>query len=354
MARSATEGTHLAQLVRLAIPLFKKADKDGRPRGPGAPRTYDSWQVAVLIMVGVMVRRKSKSAQYRYLSRHRRFLMDGLGMDSFPSRSTYFQRYANSHEVVERAVRLQGLKAVDEGTVDATTVAVDKSLIRARGPAWYKRNSRKAKRPRGVDPDANWSYSEHHGWVYGYSYEVIVTAGKGSLVFPLQVSSGPGNVSEHKSFGPKIEHLPSQTRYVLADAGYDNNAIGEAVEYHGHDVRTGRHFVCPLQTRFNKPPVGNYMHRGKRERSRRRRAKRFAFYNSQRGRRLHTQRSRTVEPFNEWYKAKFDLRERAWHRGLDNNRTQLAAGMFVYQLLVRYHRRKGGTNGSIQWILDTL
>jgi len=28
--------------------------------------------------------------------------------------------------------------------------------------------------------------------------------------------------------------------------------------------------------------------------------------------------------------------------------------MFAYQLLVRYHCRKGGTNGAIQWILDTI
>lgn len=354
MAGSATEGTHLAQLVRLAIPLFKKADNAGQPNGPGAPRTYDSWQVAVLIMVGVLVRRKSKSAQYRYLFEHRKFLMDVLGMGSFPSRSTYFQRYAPSHAVVEHAVRLQGLKAISEGTIDATTVAVDKSLIRARGPAWYRRNRRRAKRPRGVDPDANWGYSEYHGWVYGYSYEVVVTAGKGLLVFPLQLSSGPGNVSESISFGPKVDHLPSQTRYVLADAGYDSNAIGERVEYHEHGSRTGRRFVCPFQARFNKPAVGRCIHRGKRERSRQRRAKRFAFYSSPRGRRLHTQRSRTVEPFNEWFKGKFELRDRTWHRGLGNNRTQLAAAMFVYQLLIRFHCRKGGTNGSIQWILDTL
>jgi len=42
-----------------------------------------------------------------------------------------------------------------------------------------------------------------------------------------------------------------------------------------------------------------------------------------------------------------ELDDRVWHRGLDNNRTQLLAALFAYQLLVRYNHRRGHKNGQI-------
>ena len=305
-------------------------------------------------MVAVMARRKSKSAQYRYLNERRDELRAWLRMEDFPARSTYFGRYRRAYTLFKWGVQLQGQQALNERLVDATAVAVDKSLMAAQGPAWHQRDRRRGRRRPGVDGDADWGYSEHHGWVYGYSFEVVVSASKESLVFPLMASVGVASVNEQRSFGPKIKELPGQTRYVLADAAYDSNAYGEAIEYDEASQPTGRRLVCPLQARAGKPKVGRYPHRGRRERLRRRRAKRLAFYETRRGRQLHGRRSRTVEPFNEWFKAKFDLRERVWHRGLSNNATQVTAAMFVYQLLVRYHHGRGGRNGSIQWILDTL
>ena len=62
----------------------------------------------------------------------------------------------------------------------------------------------------------------------------------------------------------------------------------------------------------------------------------------------------TVEPFNEWFKTLFELHDRAWHRGLDNNRTQILAALFTYQLLLAYNRRRGRNNAQVSWILDGL
>jgi hypothetical protein len=48
------------------------------------------------------------------------------------------------------------------------------------------------------------------------------------------------------------------------------------------------------------------------------------------------------------------LDHRVWHRGLDNNRTQILAAIFACQLLVRYNRRCGNDNGQIIWIMDAI
>lgn len=354
MPESAREGTILAQLIKLSVPLVKAAEKKLQRAGPGAPPSYSDWQIAVLIIVAVTARRKSKSAQFRYLYERRDLLMKLLGMKEFPVRSTYFNRYRRAQAIFTKAVLLQGRKAIEEGVAHADVVSVDKSLLTAKGRAWSQAARREGRRPCGVDEEAAWGYSEYHGWVYGYSYEVVVSATKGSVPYPLLVSMATANASEHHTFGPKIKELPSQTRYVLADAGYDSNAHGEAVEKQADGRRTGRRFVCPLQRRGGKPSVGKLRRRGHRERSRRHRAQRLAFYKSRRGQQLYRRRGQTVEPFNDWFKGKFDLATRVWHRGLANNVTQVTAAIFVYQLLLRYHHRRGGRNGNIQWILDTL
>jgi hypothetical protein len=69
---------------------------------------------------------------------------------------------------------------------------------------------------------------------------------------------------------------------------------------------------------------------------------------------LYARRKKTVEPFNQWFKSLFELDQRVRHRGLDNNRTQILAAIFAYQLLVRYNRRCGNDNGQIIWIMDAI
>jgi hypothetical protein len=174
------------------------------------------------------------------------------------------------------------------------------------------------------------------------------------MVVPLLGSVGPANTSASSSFLAQVEHLPRETRFVLADRAYDTNACGEAIEYDRPKRSPKRHLVCPLIGRAGKPKVGQSPRRGRREQLRRRRAKRLAFFESPQGQRLYSRRSKTIEPFAEWLKQKFDLHDRAWHRGLLNNRTQMLAALCAYQLLVRYHHRLGGQDACIQWILDGL
>lgn len=357
MPARATDGTCLAKLVRMAIPLFRAAQSQCPRMGPGRPPDFDDWKMAILIMVAILKNRKSKSAQYRFLHEHRRKLRRWLGLDRFPSRGTYFSRYARIHRLFQIAIRLQGLQALREGVARGKVVSVDKSLVAARGPQWHAKDRKANRIPaglHGVDRDSTWSFSKHHGWVQGYSYEVVVTADKGT-VLPLLASADTASVSEHVSFGPKIAQLPKVTRYVLADSGYDNNDYGDAVERDDHGRPTGRRFLCPANPRSGRvAPQPDRRLTAPQRQSRQRRRQRLAFYRSDAGRRLYSRRSQSVEPFNEWFKSLFGLDQTVWHRGLGNNQTQLLAALFCYQLLLRHNHRTGHKNGQIQWILDTL
>jgi hypothetical protein len=354
MGRRATAGTCLQALVKMAIPLCQEAERQCPRTGPGRPPVIPDWMLAVLIMVGVLKRRKTKSSQYRFLAEHRRDLQTWLGTRKFPARSTYFERYRQAHRLFQTAVRLHGQLAIKEGLADPTIVAGDKSMIEALGPQWHKKDRQAGRIPKslhGVDRESGWGCSKHDGWVQGYSYEVVVTATPDGTVWPLLASIATASASEHTTFAAKIPKLPSDTIYVTADSGYDNNEYGEAIEWTDKGQRTGRRFLCPENRRNRKERRKAKSAPG---RAGQRRRQRREFLASPKGRKIFRRRSQTVEPFNEWFKSLFELDRKVWHRGLANNQTQLLAALFTYQVLLRYNHRQGGVNGQVRWILDRL
>lgn len=356
MGNRAKAGASLEALVRMAVPLLKAAERQCPRTGPGAKPKIPDWFIGALIMVAVLQRKKSKSAQFRFLTARvqRQRIAEWTGMDSFPSRTTYFRRYRRGHRLFSKAIELQGRQAIAEGVTEASEAAVDKSLVSAHGPPWHKHEKRTGKIPRGVDCEAAWGYSEHHGWVYGYSFEVVVSSTCNSTVFPLLASVGTGSAAEVRTFAEKIDHLPCEVKHVSADSGYDANYLGEQIEFDATGRRTGRHFLCPENPRNTASRKLKPCSNAAQERSRRLRRERKTFLKSRRGQRTYQRRSRTVEPFNSWLKSLFELDARVWHRGLLNNQTQILAAIYVYQLLVRYNHRRGNQNGQLRWLIDTL
>jgi Transposase DDE domain len=354
MGKRARAGTSIVTLVRMAVPLLQAAEHRCPRTGPGDRPDIPDWLMAALIMIAVLKKKKRKAAQFRFLCEHRSAIAGWLKNNQFPSRATYYRRYRRAHRLYRAAIKLQGEKAIAEGVTEARDVAVDKSLIAAQGSPWHLRDRKKGRRPAGVDRDASWGYSEHTDWVYGFSYEVVVTATVGTTVFPLLASADTASASETRSFAGKIADLPHSTQTVSADSGYDFNEYGERIEHTETGRRSGRRFLCPENPRNTKGRKLKPAATAKQRHSRELRQQRRRFLKSPRGRRIYARRSKTVEPFNEWFKSLFELDVRTWHRGLENNRTQILAAIFLYQLLVRYNHRRGNNNGRVRWLIDAL
>jgi hypothetical protein len=355
MSRRAKEGPSFEVLIKMAIPLLQEAERQCPRNGPGAKPKIKDWVVGALIMIGILARRKTKSAQYRFLRGRQRQIARWLGTADFPSRSGYFRRYRRSYPLYRMAVRLQGEQAMAEGITNPMQVSVDKSLVAAHGPPWHQRDRHAGKIPAGVDREAAWGYSEHDGWVYGYSYEVVVSSTPGTIVFPLLGSADTASACETQTFIAKIDDLSPMILFVSADAAYDANHLGERIEYDTQGQRTKRHFLCPENPRnAGRPRRKKGWVDANQMRSRERRRQRRSYLESPKGHRLYARRKKTVEPFNQWFKSLFELDNRVWHRGLNNNQTQFLAAIFAYQLLVRYNYCYGNKNGQLCWIIDRL
>jgi hypothetical protein len=157
-------------------------------------------------------------------------------------------------------------------------------------------------------------------------------------------------LSEYRDEFMQWLDLSRSTRNVLADSGYDSCDFGRRIEYDKKSFHTGRRFICPPNPRNQQGPKPQKLENLVQQH----RQKRISFYLSPPGQQLYARRSQTVEPFNDWFKSLFELDERVWHYGLQNNQTQILAAIFCYQLLLRYNRRCGRKNGQIKWVLDTL
>jgi hypothetical protein len=354
MSKRARDGALLDDLMALNIPLCRQAESQCPRRGPGRRPLTPDWVLTAMIMVVVMLKKKTKSAQWLWWREHAGDFARWFPGQHFPGRSSYFDRYRRAYRLLQAAIEHQGRRAVADGWADCECAAGDKSLIEGRGPRWDVRDRRAGRRRRGVDPDTAWGYSTHDGWVHGYSFEVVVTAALAGPTWVLLASADTASRSEQKSIRAKIPRLPEGTKFVLLDAGYDSNDVGEAVEG-DENRRTGRRLLCPEIPRPNCGKRRQPHNRETRDRQRRRRlrARRRQFFDTKKGRRLYRRRMR-VEPFHAQLKHLFELEHRVWHRGLDNNRTMILAAISAYQLLLTYNHQRDEPRAHLQRLLDAL
>jgi len=351
MSLCTKDGVWLEQCVAIVSKACQRADLRCLRKGPGRKPEIPHWLIATMVVIGVMHRKKTRDAQYAFWKHRSAEFQAYFPGQRLLSRSQFYVRARAISHLLQMVIQQIGMQAVRHGWADARSVAVDKSLMAARG----RRCSTRQRKPRrGVDQDATWGYSEHDGWVFGYSYEVVVSAGKGRVLWPLLASVDTASRSEQKTCLDKLQRLPRQARYILADAGYDSNAVGEAVEWTAPGRRTGRRFLCP---EIPRPQVGKHRQPHSRETRqrqyhRRLRDARRTFTQSPRGQRLYRRRSVTVEPFNSHFKHVFELHERVWHWRLHNNRVTILAAIVAYQALLTYNHQKRHRHARIQYLLN--
>lgn len=342
------------EFVQLAIRVCQQAEKTCPRAGRGRKPVIPDWVVGTLIVLAVAARRKTKSAQFRYCWAHADELK-ALGVWPLPKRSTFFDRYLRAWRLLQAAIAWEGKLAEKQGWADVESVSADKSLIAAQGPPAHRRHGRPC-RVRGADLEAGWGKSEHDGWVYGYGYEVVVSAGKRGPIWPLLASVEPANRHETQMIREKLPQLPRRTKAVLADKAYDADDLTEAIEWTTEGRRTGRRFVCPLIQRFNarRIPKEGWKRTRRRQTRQAHRQARAAFWSSPIGQRLYARRRVTAEPFNAWLKERFQLQQHVWHRRLNNNRTQILAAITSYQLILHLNRIHRHSPGAITWLIDAL
>jgi len=97
--------------------------------------------------------------------------------ESFPSRRTWERRLKAVPDTLPAQIGCLGRHLVSLIQPRLTTdraVAIDSMILCARGGVWHQKHREQEEVPQtSVDPDAHWTKSGWHGWVYGWKLHVV-------------------------------------------------------------------------------------------------------------------------------------------------------------------------------------
>jgi hypothetical protein len=115
---------------------------------------------------------------------------------------------------------------VKEKLVDLYIVAIDSTLLRAKGHLWHKSSSMiKGVVPRsGIDIDARWEFSHSKGLVFGY--KLYIPSSTVYLIVPLSaaVDFTQADVQDNNQINSTItSSLPQGERFIAGNSRYYND-----------------------------------------------------------------------------------------------------------------------------------
>jgi hypothetical protein len=240
----------------------------------------------------------------------------------FPTRRTFERRLKALPQTLPEQIgclggHLVGLLRPWERTGRA--VALDSTLLRAKGGVWHKKDREAGKVPHtSIDTEAAWSKSGWHGWVYGWKLHLAITVA--GMWIPLSARLTPADVADNQIAPALIEELPEEARFVLGDTHYDAPNVREKCE------RTQRFLVTSKRGAYPHTDCGVEVRRI-----------------------FHKLRSLAKENFNEHFKSIFEVHEQVPTKGRANTARFALGAVFVYQLALLYrHEQKSEVNRGLK------
>lgn len=215
-----TQDTVLVQLLRLieCIP-----SPPPPPRRRGRPIFY-SEKLFLKALVIMIVRRLHRVGELLAVldepTPEMRMVRESLcEKGCFPARRTFERRLGALPERLPDQIGCLGRHLVgllDPWERSGRAVAVDSTLLRARGGVWHKKDREAGIVPHtSIDTEAAWTKSGWHGWVYGWKLHLAITVA--GIWIPLSARLTPADVADNQTAPALIEELPAEARFVLGD-----------------------------------------------------------------------------------------------------------------------------------------
>jgi len=237
----------------------------------------------------------------------------------YPSRRTWERRLKAIPETLPAQIGCLGRHLVallQPWAGCGRAVALDSTPLQAQGGVWHKKHRDKGEVPHtSIDPEAAWTKSGWHGWVYGW--KLHVAAAVAAVWIPLAAALTPANRAD-SAFAPTLlREVPLDTRFVLGDRHYN------APNVRAECTRTGRILVATRYGRYPHTDSGVEVRRI-----------------------FHKLRSLASENFNEHFKGIFDSHGQVPTKGLANTQRFVLSAIWVYQLALLY-RFQNGLNPNV-------
>ena len=229
--------------------------------------------------------------------------------DHFPSRRTWERRLKALPATLPAQIGCLGrhlIELIQPWTTCGRAVAIDSTVLRACGGVWHQKHREKGERPHtSIDPEAHWTKSGWHGWVYGWKLHVVSVVA--SMWFPIAAMLTPANIADSEPAPALLAEVPAEVRFVLGDRHYNTPDLHEYCE------QAHRLLVATQYGRYPHSDAGVEVRRV-----------------------FHTLRSRSIENLNEHFKGIFDGHGQVPTKGLIATQRFALGAIFVYQLALLY------------------
>lgn len=290
-------------------------------RGPGRPRVYTDRLFLKALVVMIVRHLHTVTELLSVLDqptpemRALRLLLTEGG--KFPSRRTWERRLKGLPGALPAQIGCLGRHLVElirPWASSGRAVALDSTVLRARGGVWHKKDREAGKVPHtSIDTEAHWTKSGWHGWVYGWKLHLATTVA--GVWIPLAARLTPANEADSTLAAELLEELPpgEEARFVLGDAHYNAPEVRQLCESQGRILVASGH-------------RGAYPHTDAGVGVRRV---------------FHELRSRAIENFNGQFKSIFDGGGQVPTKGLANTARFALGAVLVYQIALLHQYEHG-------------
>jgi hypothetical protein len=284
-------------------------------------------------IVRIWFRLDSNNALHEFLEMdypYNRKIMKACGLAQVPDRRTFDRRLRSiSTDIKERIAAMANL-FLSERMIDPYIVAIDSTLLKAKGHIWHKSSMNKGVIPHsGIDTDARWGFSHTKGWIFGYKLHLISSTGSATTtttIVPLAADFTTANVQDNQLYNPMTassSSLFTETCFMIGDSGYDDQKLYDL------SINRGFELVCPVQ---------RYEH------THTDRLELIHFYESELGQAIYSWRSKSIEPLIEHIKSVFRI-DPLPVRGYQKAAGIVLLSVLLYQILVYYNYKTRHSQG---------
>jgi hypothetical protein len=245
------QDTVLVQLIRLVDRIPLPPPPKRRPRG--RPLVYSD-RLFLKALVIMLVRNLhtvnellSVLAQPTPEMQALRVLVSTEPSRRFPSRRTWERRLKALPDSLPERIGLLGrylVGLIRPWASGGRAVALDSTLLRARGGVWHKKDWEAGVVPHtSIDTEAHWTKSGWHGWVFGWKLHLACTVA--GVWIPLAARLTPANEADSRLAPQLLQELPEEARFVLGDTHYNAPEVRELCESQDRILVASKHGSYP-------------------------------------------------------------------------------------------------------------
>ncbi len=302
----------------LLVTLIKLVDRLPLPalptkRGRGHPKVYTDrlFLKALVIMIvrhlhnvhellSILAQPTAEMRRlHEVLSEHGRF----------PARRTWERRLKAIPDTLPAQIGCLGRHLIDliqPWAAYGRAAAIDSTILRARGGVWHQKHREQGELPHtSIDPEAHWTKSGWHGWVYGWKLHVVSVVA--AVWFPIAAVLTPANVADSEPAPDLLREVPAEVRFILGDRHYNTPDL------HQTCAQADRLLVTTQYGRYPHPDDGVEVRRL-----------------------FHKLRSTAMENINELIFGIFDGHGQVPTKGLLATQRFALGAIFIYQLALLY------------------